>query len=133
MKIINALVTSFLIGGFAGCASSEITTVSSTRHELRPLVAGGNQYFAVNWQPAERKGRPVVTGTLTNQYGATADRVQLLVEALDDSGNVISQKVVWLGDNIAPFDRAYFAIPVEKSPKYRVSVFAYDWRGRTGP
>jgi len=133
MKITKVLATSFLIGGFAGCAFSDITPATSPGHELRPLVAGGNQYFVLNWQAAELKGRPAVTGTLTNQYGATADRVQLLVEALDDNGNVISQKVVWLGDNIAPFDRAYFAIPVEKSPKYRVSVFAYDWRGRTGP
>ncbi|PYM97100.1 MAG: hypothetical protein DME08_12090, partial [Candidatus Rokuibacteriota bacterium] len=102
MKMLSVLVISFLIGAFAGCASSEITQGASRGHELYPLTPGGDQYFAVDWQPGERKGRPVLTGTLTNRYGATAVRVQLLVEALDDSDNVKSQKVVWLGDSIAP-------------------------------
>jgi len=31
--------------------------------------------------------------------------MQLLVEALDDNGNVIDQKLVWLGDSIAPRQR----------------------------
>jgi len=130
MKMIRLLVTSCLIGGFAGCAVSDVTQPGNA---LYPLTPGGDQYFAVDWQPGERKGAPVLTGTLTNRYGATAIRVQLLVEALDDNGNVTSQKVVWLGDSIAPFDHEYFEIPVVKSPKYRVRPFAFDWKGRAGP
>jgi hypothetical protein len=57
-------------------------------------------------------------------------RVQLLVVILDDRETVIDQAVVWLGGDIAPFGSASFQIPVAKFPKYRVSVFAYDWRGR---
>jgi len=130
MKMIRTFVTSCLIMTFAGCASSD---VMSPGNALYPLTPGGDQYFAVDWQPGERKGSPVLTGTMTNRYGATAVRVQLLVEALDDNGNVTGQKVVWLGDDIAPFDRTSFEIPVVKSPKYRVRPFAFDWKGRAGP
>ena len=130
MKIFSVLALSCLIGGIAGCALSDVT---SPGNALYPLTPGGDQYFAIDWEPGERKGAPVLTGTLTNRYGATAIRVQLLVEALDDNGNVTSQKVVWLGTDIAPFDRTYFEIPVVKSPKYRVRPFAFDWRGRAGP
>jgi len=130
MKMIRTLVMSCLIIAFAGCASSDVT---SPGNALYPLTPGGDQYFAVDWQPGERKGAPVLTGTLTNRYGATAIRVQLLVEALDDNGNVTSQKVVWLAQDTAPFDRTYFEIPVAKSPKYRVRPFAFDWKGRAGP
>ncbi len=132
MKIFSVLVLSCLIGGFAGCASSDITD-GTPGHGLYPLTPGGDQYFALDWQPGERKGQPTLTGTLTNRYGATAVRVQLLVEALDERDNVKSQKVVWLGDSIAPFSHTYFEIPVERSPKYRVRPFAFDWRGRAGP
>ena len=133
MKSITVLVASFLVAGFGGCASLENTQAMSPGNALYPLTPGGDQYFAVDWQPGERKGRPVLTGTLTNRYGATAVRVQLLVEALDDSDNVKSQKVVWLGDSIPPFGYTYFEISVEQSPKYRVRPFAFDWRGRAGP
>jgi len=133
MKMINVLVTSCLIGGVAGCASSEITQGASRGHELYPLTPGGAQYFAVDWQPGERTRPPGRTGTLTDRYGATAARVELLVAARDDSASVRSHKVVWLGDSIAPFSYTYFEIPVEQSPKYRVRPFAFDWRGRAGP
>jgi hypothetical protein len=44
--------------------------------------------------------------TVHNRHGATATRMQLRVEALDNDWKVIEQKVVWLGDAIAPFDSA---------------------------
>jgi hypothetical protein len=133
MNMIARLVTACFLGGVAGCALSEMPPATFTGSGLRPLVANGDQYFTIDWQPGERNGRPALTGTVTNRYGATADRVQLLVEALDDSGTVKTQQVVWLGDNVAPLDRTQFMVAVEKSPRYRVSIFAYDWRGRTGP
>jgi hypothetical protein len=90
----------------------------------------GALFFTVDWQPGERRGRPIVSGTVQSRYGATATRVQLLVEGLDENGSVIDQRLVWLGGSIGPFDRASFSTPVARSPKYRVSVFAYDWSGK---
>ncbi|PYM89818.1 MAG: hypothetical protein DME08_24505 [Candidatus Rokuibacteriota bacterium] len=65
-----------------------------------------------------------------SQYGATATRVQLLVEGLDDKGGVVSQRVIWLGDSIEPYETAYFNVAVAPAANYRVSIFAYDWGGR---
>jgi len=130
MRIIGVLTVSVVIMGGGGCASTETMPAASPAHELRPFAVGWERFFGIDWQPGERKGQPIVSGTVQNRYGATATRVQLLVEGLDENGRVIDQKLVWLGDSIGPFDRAAFEIPVVKAPKYRVSVFAYDWRGR---
>jgi len=43
----------------------------------------------------------------------------------------VSQRVVWLGGNISPFDTAHFSVPVEPAANYRVTMFAYD-QGRGG-
>ncbi|OLB09666.1 MAG: hypothetical protein AUH18_10205 [Candidatus Rokubacteria bacterium 13_2_20CM_69_10] len=64
---------------------------------------------------------------MENMYGASAWRVQLLVEGLDEKGRLVNQKVAWLGGDIAPFGSGYFEVPVQKLPHYRVRVFAYDW------
>jgi hypothetical protein len=63
-----------------------------------------------------------------NDYGTPAARVQLLVDALDESGQIVGQRVTWLGRTLGPFDSSYFEAPVpRKAPTYRVSVFAFDW------
>jgi hypothetical protein len=130
MKMLRVLTASlFLIGG-AGCTSTG-TMPAPTGPELIPVSVGGERFFRVDWQPGERKGRPIVSGTVYNRYGATAIRVQLLVVGLDDRGAVVGQEVVWLGGDVAPFGRQSFEVPVTKFPKYRVSVFAYDWRGKS--
>lgn len=74
------------------------------------------------------KGRPVVSGHILNDWGFPATRIQLLVEGLDATGRVESQKVAWLGATLTPGMRAYFEVPVDRpEPAYRVSVFAFDW------
>jgi len=59
--------------------------------------------------------------------GVAAWRVQLLVEGLDERGDIVNQKVVWLGIDVPAFGRADFEVPVQKWPHYRVSMFAADW------
>jgi hypothetical protein len=95
---------------------------------LQPLIVGWERFFRITWQPGERRGQPVVYGRISNEYGTAATRVQLLVEALDASGQVTSQRISWLGRTLGPFDSSYFEAPVPQvAPAYRVSVFAFDW------
>lgn len=102
------------------------TAQGSPRYE--PLVRGWEQFFRVTWEPFERWGRPSLGGYIVNDGGLTAMRAQLLVEALDPSGNVVKQTVQWVGSPIPPGARVYFEVPVPQSaPAYRVSVFAFDW------
>lgn len=65
-----------------------------------------------------------------NDWGFSARNVQLLVEGLDSTGNVVGQRVAWLGSELTPGMRAYFetpAPPPAPAAGYRVSVFAFDW------
>jgi hypothetical protein len=110
-----------------GCASAATTTEGSSSTDLRPLAVGGERYFKIDWQAGQRDGTSIVSGSVENMYGATAWRVQLLVEGLDENGRLANQKVAWLGGDIAPFGSEYFEVPVQKFPQYRVRVFAYDW------
>ena len=132
MRTLNVLVAGLLVG-FGGCASVDTVQSPAPGKELRSFTPGWERFFTIDWQPGTRDGHPVVSGTVKNTYGATATRVQLLVEALDDKGSIMSQRVVWLaGDGIAPFDSARFDVPVERAANYRVTIFAYDQRRGSG-
>jgi hypothetical protein len=102
----------------AGTAASSITTTAP----------GWDRYFTVTWETAEHRGRPILRGEVMNQFSMAADRVQLLVESLDPGGQVISQRVVWLGRPIVPFGRSYFETSVpDKTASYRVGIYAFTW------
>jgi hypothetical protein len=101
---------------------------------LTPRVAGWEQYFKLDWQADERRGKPVVSGHILNDWGFPARNIQLLVEGLDTNGQVVGQKVSWLGSDLTPGMRAYFEAPApQPAPTYRVSVFAFDWVQAGGP
>ena len=127
MKATNVLAAMVLIGGVAGC----VPTGTAPTRELRSIDPGWERYFTITWQPGTQSGRRVVSGSVQNRYGATASRVQLLVEGLDDKGGILSQRVVWLGGNIGPFETVHFDVRVEPATNYRVTIFAYD-QGRGG-
>jgi hypothetical protein len=110
----------FLLLVLAGVAGAE-------RH-LTPLVVGWEQFFRLEWEAGAHRGRPVVWGYITNEWGMTAANVRLLVDGLDAAGQVQSQTVGWLGSQLTPGMRAYFEVPVKQpAPAYRVSVFAFDF------
>jgi hypothetical protein len=96
--------------------------------QLAPHHPGWERYFAVTWEAFERGGRSKLGGYVTNQYGAPAWRVQLLVEGLDSSGQIVAQRVEWLAGDVPPFSRRYFEVRVPgPASSYRVRVFAFDF------
>ena len=66
---------------------------------------------------------------IVNSYGVMANRVQLLVDSLDSSGQIVAQRVEWLvGSNLPGFSRTYYQVPIRApAASYRVSVFAFDF------
>ena len=96
---------------------------------LTPHFPGWERYFTVSWEPFERRGQPYLSGYIVSSYGVTATRVQLLVDSLDSSGQIVAQRVEWLGgSNLPGFSRSYFEVPIrQQAPSYRVSVFAFDF------
>jgi hypothetical protein len=96
--------------------------------DLEPLIYGWEQFFTLDWQPGERKGKPIVHGRISNTWGMPATNIRLLVEAFDGAGRPVAQNVEWLGTQLGPGVRAYFEVPAPaNAPTYRVRVFAFDW------
>ena len=95
---------------------------------LTPLVIGWEQFFKLTWTVEEHKGKPVVIGKIYNNWGFAAANMRLLVDELDANGQIVDQKLGWLGFMLTPGTTAPFEIPVaHATPNHRVSVFAFDW------
>lgn len=95
---------------------------------LAPHFPGWERHFSVSWKTFERAGRPYLAGYVVNRYGTAATRVQLLVDSLDASGQIVAQRVEWVGGTVPGFSRRYFEAPVpQPAASYRVSVFAFDF------
>ena len=114
----------------SGCAPA-----ASTAGPLQPLVVGWEQFFQLTWTVGERRGQPIVTGRIYNNWNFAAANVRLLVDELGANGQVVDQRIGWLGFMLTPGTTAPFEIPVaHATPNHRVSVFAFDWvqsdRGR---
>jgi hypothetical protein len=98
---------------------------------LAPLVVDWERNFTIDSQGAQRDGRPLVTGTVHNTSNCSAQRIQLLIDALNPDGGIVDQRVVWLGSDLTPGTHAYFEVPaVAPTASHRVSVFAFEAKKR---
>jgi hypothetical protein len=108
----------------------------ATSSPPEPLVGevGAERYFRVEWRTGQSARRgPVVEGSVYNSHGAIAGSVRVLVEGLDASGQVVSQTLGWVLGDVPIAGRSYFEVPVPgTAASYRVTVFSYEWRGRSG-
>ena len=110
-----------------------VATSGSSAAMLRPLTVGWENYFTIDWTTGVERGRPIVHGHIRNTWGFAATNVRLLVEGVNDRGEVLGQTIGWLGTQLTPGTTAPFEVPIDgQAPSYRVSVFAFDWlqRGR---
>ena len=94
--------------------------------ELKPLMAGWEQYFTVTWEPAQHKGRQVLQGYVNNTSSYDVHKIQILVETLDTGGATTSQRVAWVAGQMNGASRLFFEVPVAPAPTYRVRVFNYE-------
>src|SRR5947209_5369112 len=119
-----------------------LPAVGMSQNVIEPHMPGWEQFFKLEWEPGEWRGHPVVKGYLYNASPKTIGEVQVLVDALDVSGGILSQKVSWVaGSQMAPFSRRYFVadaplvdIAPQQPASYRVRVYSYseilEFRGR---
>jgi hypothetical protein len=90
-------------------------------------IYGTDSFFKVEWQPDERRGQPIVSGYVTNQWGWAARNVRLRVEALDPAGAVTATYIGYVNGILTPGSHVYFEVPVQaKAPTYRVTVLSFD-------
>ncbi len=110
----------------AGCSAATSTELPPSASV--PLIYGWEQYFKLDWQAGEKQGRPVVDGYVFNDWGYTARDVRLLVQSLDQNGQVVAQTIGYVPLSVAPGTHAYFEVPLRQpAAAYRVIVASWDW------
>lgn len=111
----------------AGCATMQTdTTTTAAGHELQPLMAGWERHFSVTWDTTQRRGRPTVEGYVANRSPYRVGNLRVLVDAMDDTGRIVGQRVSWVLGELGGDSRLYFDVPVPSAARYRVRVFSYD-------
>ena len=117
------MLTQACASGVTQSASSGSVAQSSPSYG----IYGVESYFKLEWQADERRGKPIVNGYVTNQWGISVNNVRMRVDALDGAGDVTATYIGYVFGDVTPGTRAYFEVPVpQKAPNYRVSVLSFD-------
>jgi hypothetical protein len=120
-----AVLTQACAGGMESAPSAPVggTTQSAPSYG----IYGVDSYFKLEWQPDERRGQPMVSGYVTNQWGLAMRNVRLRVEALDAAGVTTATYIGYVNGILTPGAHVYFEVPVQaKAPAYRVTVLSFD-------
>jgi len=115
--VLLVLVVASSILGAAGSAPAK---------EIQPHMAGWEQVFTLEYGPGDYRGQPAIEGTVTNISPYYLTGVRLLIDTLDASGNITSQKLAWVPGEFPGGTHAYFSVPTPPAPAYRVRVYTYD-------
>ena len=120
--LLLLLVTTFTAGctGAMGSGLRPSATTTTT-------IIGWESRFRLDWTVQARAGGNDIEGYMYSQHGTPVTHVRLLAQGLDATGNVVSQKIEWLGADLPGLQRVYFRIPgMSPAPQYRVSVWQFD-------
>ena len=124
---VACAVVPVLAQACAGGATQSAVTGAAAPSPPSYGIYGVDSYYKVEWQPDERRGRPIVSGYVTNQWGVSTKNVRLRVEALDAAGGVTGSYIGYVSGYVLPGVRVYFEVPVPaKAPNYRVTVLSFD-------
>ena len=96
------------------------------------IAQRGDSHFRVESEAGKnRRGKPIISGYVYNDYGNPAGKIQLLIEALDAQGQVTGKNVVPVIGFAPVFNRLYFEVPARADAvTYRVSVYSFEWFAR---
>ena len=115
------------------CATMEAPqtglTVASSPAGSAPTygIFGSDSYFTVQWQADERRGKPIVSGYVTNTSGWSMRKVRVRVESLDSAGAVTATHIGYVNGDVTAGSRLYYEVAVgAKAPSYRVSVLSFE-------
>jgi hypothetical protein len=124
MKVIWIVGAGLLLAVLVGCT----TTGTEPSAAVTSLVPDVQRWFKVEFTAApERDGERRLSGYVQSAIKEPVNKVQLLAQALDGSGDVVAQRLEWVPDTIPVFGRQYFEIPkMPPAAEYRVTVWAFD-------
>jgi hypothetical protein len=118
--ILAAAMLILAISGPACAQTGFLTTVSPS----------WQRYFTIEFTPVTEHGKTGIEGRIRNEGNFVATRIRLLVDALDATGNVVDQRLVWLlPPDLTPGTRGYFETSIPgPAVSYRVTVYSFDWK-----
>jgi len=124
MRVVWIVAAGMLLAVLVGCT----TTQTQPSAAVTSLVPDVQRWFRVTWTAEpERDGERRLSGYVQSAIKEPVNKVQLLAQALDGSGNVVAQRLEWVPETIPAFGRQYFDIPkMPPAPEYRVTVWAFD-------
>jgi len=80
-----------------------------------------------------RHGQPEIQGFIYNDYGRAANNVRMIVETLDESGQVIGRGYGYVFGIVPAFSRTPFNVPLQTAgASYRLTVTLFEWRDTGG-
>jgi hypothetical protein len=107
------------VGQAAELAPSASTTTT--------VPGAAERWFKFQWSVEPGRGSRRIAGYVCNTYGQPVSQVRLLGQALDQSGALVGQRLVWVPGGISGFSRAYFEIDrLPDADHYRVTVWSFD-------
>src|SRR5262244_3377562 len=87
-----------------------------------------DRYVRIDYQVEPTTAQPVVSGYVYNLHpGLPADRLQLVIDAIDASGRVVGSSTTWMPGGVPVGSRGYFSASVVPAASYRVQVLLLDW------
>ena len=85
-------------------------------------------YIRVEWQAESgRRGAPLGSGFVYNNYGEPLTNVRLSIEEIDTRGSTVSRTIGYVDGLVPPKGRLYFETSVPRAgAAYRVTILHFD-------
>lgn len=125
-RLVPYAVALVLLPIAVGCVGA--TPALAPSASVTSTVLGWEQWFRVDWAAQATPGGDEIAGYVYNTYGQSAMNVRVLAQGLDPAGAVVDQKIAWVPGGVPPLNRAAFRVAgLQRAPRYRVSVWAFDF------
>ncbi|TMI96884.1 MAG: hypothetical protein E6H01_13595 [Bacillati bacterium ANGP1] len=114
-SILSAALLGLAALGSSACGSAMSAAITPSE-STTTLMQGWEHWFKLEWSTDRGPdGEARIRGYITNEYGEAAEPLRLLGQALDKSGTVVGQRIVWVEIRHLP-----------AADHYRVSVWDYS-------
>jgi hypothetical protein len=119
---VRVLVLALLVLAWPGIAHSQVHTSSEER------------FFLIEWQiDRAEAARPAIVGVVSNRYRYPVQRVQVLVQVVDETGRVTHEALETVGD-IPPGGRGSFRQELpDADARLVVTVHAFEFGAAQAP
>ena len=123
-RVVLAGLLAAIVGG---CSAAGGGSYAVSVGDKTTLTYGWEDRFTIEWTAdVETPQTRLVHGRVAAVSGGGADRMRLLVQASDGSGQALAQRLVWLPTGVPGGLGTYFEVSgMPLAAQYRVTVWDY--------